>query len=241
MTSPTSPRTPRLVLTPVGPDDVDDLVLLYADPQVALWTGSSTSAAATSWAADMTARWTADGVGKWMARYRADGSLVGHGGFTRIHVDGEKVPGLGWVVRDARTGHGHATELGRAALVWAPSSTRACRSSPSQRCTTTLPSRRAGDAELVDDIVETRRPTPCSCTQRGSATMGRLWPTSSTTFAGWSPLARSALRIARGEPPNYARPGFQPRAGGRRCASHNRLPRLSPSAYELMTGTQRPT
>jgi hypothetical protein len=66
---------------------------------------------------------TSHGVGKWMARYRADGSLVGHGGFTRIHVDGEKVLGLGWVVRDARTGHGYATELGRAALVWAPSST----------------------------------------------------------------------------------------------------------------------
>ena len=31
--------TPRLVLTPVGTHDVDDLVLLYDDPQVALWTG----------------------------------------------------------------------------------------------------------------------------------------------------------------------------------------------------------
>ena len=31
--------TPRLVLTPVGPDDVDDLVLLYSDPVVAYWTG----------------------------------------------------------------------------------------------------------------------------------------------------------------------------------------------------------
>ncbi len=26
---------------------------------------------------------------------------------------------LGWVVRDARVGHGYATELGRAALAWA--------------------------------------------------------------------------------------------------------------------------
>jgi hypothetical protein len=32
-------RTPRLVLTPVGTDDVDDLVVLYSDPVVAYGTG----------------------------------------------------------------------------------------------------------------------------------------------------------------------------------------------------------
>ena len=38
--APTDPvLTPRLVLTPVGPDDVDDLLLLYSDPVVAHWTG----------------------------------------------------------------------------------------------------------------------------------------------------------------------------------------------------------
>ena len=117
---PTDPvLTPRLVLTPVGPDDVDDLVLLYGDPVVAHWTGPWTRAAVEAWAADMAARWTADGVGKWMARDRSDGSLVGRGGFTRFDLDGETVLELGWVVRDARTGRGYATELGRAALAWA--------------------------------------------------------------------------------------------------------------------------
>ena len=67
----------------------------------------------------MAAGWARDGVGKWMARDRADGSLVGRGGFTRIDLDGEQVLELGWVVRDARTGRGYATELGRAALAWA--------------------------------------------------------------------------------------------------------------------------
>ncbi len=111
--------TPRLVLTPVGPDDVDDLVLLSGDPEVALWTGPWTRAAVEAWAADMAARWTGDGVGKWMARDRADGSLVGRGGFTRFELDGEAVLELGWAVRDTRTGRGYATELGRAALAWA--------------------------------------------------------------------------------------------------------------------------
>ena len=118
--APTDPvLTPRLVLTPVGPDDVNDLLLLYSDPVVAYWTGPWTRAAVEAWAADMAARWTADGVGKWMARDRSDGSLVGRGGFTRFDLDGETVLELGWAVRDARTGRGYATELGRAALAWA--------------------------------------------------------------------------------------------------------------------------
>lgn len=118
--SPTDPvLTPRLVLTPVGPDDVDDLVLLYSDPKVAFWTGPWTRATVKVWAADMVARWRADGVGKWMARDRSDGSLIGRGGFTRMDLDRETVLELGWAVRDARTGRGYATELGRAALAWA--------------------------------------------------------------------------------------------------------------------------
>jgi RimJ/RimL family protein N-acetyltransferase len=118
--APTDPvLTPRLVLTPIGAKDVDDLVLLYSDPEVAYWTGPWSLPAVEAWAADMAARWTADGVAKWMARDRSDGSLVGRGGFTRIDLDGETVLELGWVVRDARTGRGYATELGRAALAWA--------------------------------------------------------------------------------------------------------------------------
>lgn len=111
--------TRRLVLTPVGRDDVDDLALLYGDPVVAYWTGPWTRAAVEAWAANMAARWAADGVGKWMARARSDGSLVGRGGFTRFDLAGELVLELGWAVRDARTGRGYATELGRAALAWA--------------------------------------------------------------------------------------------------------------------------
>ncbi|HEX9999603.1 MAG TPA: GNAT family N-acetyltransferase [Actinoplanes sp.] len=118
--APTDPiLTQRLALTPVGRDDVDDLNLLYGDPVVAYWTGPWTRVAVEAWAANMAARWTADGVGKWMARDRSDGSLVGRGGFTRIDLDGEAVLELGWAVRDALTGRGYATELGQAALAWA--------------------------------------------------------------------------------------------------------------------------
>jgi RimJ/RimL family protein N-acetyltransferase len=111
--------TARLVLTPIGLDDVGDLELLYGDPVVGLWTGPWTGAAVRAWAAEMSALWAAESVGKWMARDRVDGSLVGRGGFTGINLDGEAVLELGWVIRDARTGRGYATELGRAALAWA--------------------------------------------------------------------------------------------------------------------------
>lgn len=107
------------MLTPVGAADVDDLVLLHGDPEVEFWTGPWTGAAVEAWASEMATRWARDAVGKWLARDRSDGSVVGRGGFTRIDLDGETVIELGWAVRDARTGRGYATELGRAALSWA--------------------------------------------------------------------------------------------------------------------------
>lgn len=117
---PTDPvQTARLVLTPVGVEDVEDLILLYGDPVVALWTGPWSRATIEAWTTDMAERWTADGVGKWIAHDRSSGSLVGRGGFTRCDFDGEAVLELGWAVRDALSGRGYATELGRAALEWA--------------------------------------------------------------------------------------------------------------------------
>jgi RimJ/RimL family protein N-acetyltransferase len=107
------------MLTPVGPEDVTDLVLLYGDPRVAFWTGPWSRESVEAWTDEMAARWTTDGVGKWMARHREDESLVGRGGFTRFDLDGEAVLELGWVVRDALTGRGYATEIGQAALTWA--------------------------------------------------------------------------------------------------------------------------
>ena len=98
---------------------MEDLVLLYGDPAVAYWTGPWTRETVTAWAAGMAERWAVDGIGKWMAYDRSDGSLVGRGGFTRIQLGDETVLELGWAVRDARTGRGYATELGRAALAWA--------------------------------------------------------------------------------------------------------------------------
>ena len=112
-------RTERLVLTPISAASIDELVLLYQDPQVSFWTGPWTHDAVEAWARDMAAGWANDGVGKWMAHHRSDQTLVGRGGFSRIDLSGETVLELGWVVRDAMTGRGFASEIGRAALQWA--------------------------------------------------------------------------------------------------------------------------
>ena len=111
--------TTRLSLTPVGAADVEDLVVLYGDPRVAFWTGPWTRGTIEAWAHGMAERWARDGVGKWMAHQRSDGTIVGRGGFSRIDLGGETVLELGWVVRDALTGLGYASEIGRAALEWA--------------------------------------------------------------------------------------------------------------------------
>ena len=111
--------TERLRLTPVSVEHADELRRLYADPLVDRWTGPWTPAEVDAWARAMAARWVRDGVGKWMAHDRADGTLVGRGGLTRIDLAGESVLEVGWVVRDALTGRGYATEIGRAALRWA--------------------------------------------------------------------------------------------------------------------------
>lgn len=111
-------ETARLVLAPIEANDLTDLLGLFSDPLVDFWTGPWSPAAVASWTHEMVRRWATDGIGKWIARDRLDGSLVGRGGFTRMELEGETVLELGWAVRDALTGRGYASEIGRAALNW---------------------------------------------------------------------------------------------------------------------------
>jgi len=116
---PTDPvHTARLVLTPVGLEDVADVVLLHGDPLVQQWTGPWTPATTRAWVEGMAERWIRDLVGKWLVRDRLQDLLVGRGGFSRFDLDGEPVLELGWAVRDSLTGRGYATEIGRAGLEW---------------------------------------------------------------------------------------------------------------------------
>ncbi|MEV8377343.1 GNAT family N-acetyltransferase [Kribbella sp. NPDC056861] len=132
--------TERLSLVPItGPDEVlpghaADLERLHADPWVAEWyAGAWSTAESVRRAAEFQARWEANGVSKWMAYRRSDGSLVGRGGMERW-APGDELVGkvgallddggawladrleLGWALLSSARGQGLATELGRAAL-----------------------------------------------------------------------------------------------------------------------------
>lgn len=111
--------TDRLLLTPIGVQHADELETLHREPLVDHWTGPWTPALVRTWVNGMAERWAVDGVGKWIAHDRSTGVLVGRGGLSRTVIGDEAVLEVGWAVRDASTGRGYATEIGRAALAWA--------------------------------------------------------------------------------------------------------------------------
>jgi RimJ/RimL family protein N-acetyltransferase len=127
-------RTERLHLIPVGPQHVDDLVTIHRDPWIAEWYGGEWSAATAATFARASARgWAADGVAKWIAFDRRTGELAGRGGLSRMPVNATSAQiaalacpawapqrlELGWAVREAFRGKGHATEIGSAGLGYA--------------------------------------------------------------------------------------------------------------------------
>jgi RimJ/RimL family protein N-acetyltransferase len=109
--------TSRLILAPIGPAHVAELVQLHTDPNVAYWNaGAWSEADARVFAVEMQQRWSHDHVGKWIAHRRSDGALVGRGGLSRSVVDDQLRLELGWALRDAMQGQGFATEIGAAGL-----------------------------------------------------------------------------------------------------------------------------
>ncbi len=108
--------TERLRLEPVTGDHLDDLRILFGDPEVAHWTGPWSESLTREWAVDMEQRWLHEGVGKWVAYRRVDDQLVGRGGLSWSAIDGEPRLELGWALLRAHRGQGYATEIGLAGL-----------------------------------------------------------------------------------------------------------------------------
>lgn len=109
--------TPRLVLSPITAEFVDDLVALHLDHGISTWyAGSWTAMHAAEFARAMHDRWQRDRLGKWIAHDRQSGELVGRGGPSRTDVLGGDDVEIGWAVREVFWGRGYATEIGRASL-----------------------------------------------------------------------------------------------------------------------------
>lgn len=111
--------TDRLRLEPIGPKYANDLLKLLQDPAVAKWYGVWTSEMVEREAERIGQAWKTDGVHKWMAYNRQNGELIGRGGLSRKHVDGQDRLEIGWALLGKYHGHGYATEIGRAGLAFA--------------------------------------------------------------------------------------------------------------------------
>lgn len=109
-------ETARLVLTPIGAEHAAEIFCLHSDPVVAHWADPMTPDQAAAYAMDWARRWRRDGVGKWIAHRRVDGTLVGRGGLSLSEVDGTRQLELGWALLGSARGQGYATEIGRAGL-----------------------------------------------------------------------------------------------------------------------------
>jgi RimJ/RimL family protein N-acetyltransferase len=112
--------TERLRLEPITLDHADDLWTVHRDDVIAYWYGGAFSREqARDRARSFGEGWERDGVSKWIAHDRVDGTLIGRGGLSVITLEGERVVELGWAVRSLHQRRGYATEIGRAALAFA--------------------------------------------------------------------------------------------------------------------------
>jgi RimJ/RimL family protein N-acetyltransferase len=127
--------TDRLRLVPIGPQHVDDLLLIFQDPVVAEWGLSIwTPIKVAEFAQAYHLAWHQAGVGKWIAYERTSGALVGRGGLSQLAADSplgsqlgplagsrwsEQRLEVGWHLLSAYRGKGYATEIGREALSFA--------------------------------------------------------------------------------------------------------------------------
>ncbi len=119
MAQSTTRHTDRLRLEPIGPEHADDLLRLFQDPAVAKWYGVWTPKMTKREAVRIGRAWETDGVHKWMAYNRHTNELIGRGGLSRAHVDGQSRLEIGWALLGKYSGQGYATEIGRAGLAFA--------------------------------------------------------------------------------------------------------------------------
>jgi ribosomal-protein-alanine N-acetyltransferase len=104
--------TPRLRLTKMCADDLDDLTRMYRDPRVMATLGGVRSALQTAEYLDHNlAHWEQHGFGWWTARDALTGQFVGRGGVRHAMVDDRSEVEVGYGLMPEFWGRGLATEL----------------------------------------------------------------------------------------------------------------------------------
>jgi RimJ/RimL family protein N-acetyltransferase len=115
MTTMTEIETDRLVLRRFTLDDLDDLSVIFSDPEVVkyLGTGQPAKRAETEYALHtMLNHWERHGFGRWAVTCKQTRALIGYGGLRNFH----NTPELVYLLAKRFWGKGLATELASAAL-----------------------------------------------------------------------------------------------------------------------------
>jgi len=112
MSASTRLETARLLLTRLCPDDLDDLVRMYADPRVTATLGGLRTA---DWVADylrkQMAQWDEHGFGLWTVRDRLSGRFAGRAGLRYATIEGRREVEVAYGLMEEFWGRGYATEL----------------------------------------------------------------------------------------------------------------------------------
>src|SRR5215471_17656157 len=110
-------QTSRLLLRHFTLDDLDFLVALHSDPEVARFIGGVKTPEETRKRLE---QWMGEnerhGFSKWAVALQSSGELVGRCGLSLEHINGTSDWELGWTFARAHWGHGYATEAASAAM-----------------------------------------------------------------------------------------------------------------------------
>lgn len=109
-------ETERLILRPVSLEDLDEVVRLHEDPEVARFMGTPDREWLVEWVAGNEREWAELGYGRMAILDRASGSFLGRSGLKRWPQFEETE--VGWALQPGARGRGVATEAARAVLEW---------------------------------------------------------------------------------------------------------------------------
>lgn len=109
-------ETERLLLRPIGMDDLDEFVALHAEPDVSRFIRPLDRAEAEERLRRDAREWSERGHGLLAVLDGESGAFLGRCGLKHWPQFGETE--LGWALRKDAWGHGYATEAGRACLEW---------------------------------------------------------------------------------------------------------------------------
>jgi RimJ/RimL family protein N-acetyltransferase len=110
-------RTPRLLLTRIGPNDLQDMLGMHREAQVAGGLGGiRPQGEIVAHVESLASEWDRQGYGWWAVRDPESGRFIGRGGLRPVTIDGAGEVELGYALLPEYWNRGLATELSRVSV-----------------------------------------------------------------------------------------------------------------------------